>query len=127
MEVPAGTRYRALLIETGTLLAEKANGDAVINGDHVVEPCKIMQVICVADIIHRKVVVPVDRVIIPLHIDGESKSIKTLAAIGGKSFISIGYLTRFNQLDKAGIEHLCMDAKILKAGISHGADTSRGQ
>lgn len=70
MEVTAGTRDRAFFIETGALLAEKINGHAVINGDHVVEPCKIMQVIGVTNIVDRKVLVTVDRVIVPLYIHG---------------------------------------------------------
>ena len=65
MEITAGTRNRTFFIETGALLAEKVNGHAVVNGDHVVEPGEIMQVIGVTDVVGRQVLVPMDRVIAP--------------------------------------------------------------
>ena len=110
VEVTAGARDRALLIEAGALLAEKVDGNTVINGDHVVEPREIMQVVGVTDIVGSKVLVTVDCIIIPLHIHGEGKRPDALAAVGRKGLVLVGHLAGFDELNKAGIEHLRVDA-----------------
>jgi len=127
VEVAAGARDRPLFVEARALLAQEVHGDAVVDGDHVVDPGQGVQVVGVADVVDGQVRVAVNGVIVPLDVDGEGKGPGALSAVGGKALVAVRDLAGLDQLDQAGVEHLRVDAEIPEAGVGHCADTGRGQ